>query len=243
MASVQKRLDCANFLSVYNPNFLCLSQTWLETTDNILPDCGYTVISQNNRHNGIHGGVAIMYKTCSQYSAYDFTSADYDFACGCIINSDPPLLVVTIYNPPVSSEYRIQSNVLNSCTLSYTSRFAARHPDEFICICGDFISSDICWMSYTACSDYSNLIIDLFEQFNGVQLVENTTHFNGNILTFLLLTVQIFALYLSFPKFFVRIIIQFLSTFTLITTNKYPVPAKFPFTLKAVLVFLILTLV
>ena len=30
-----------------------------------------------------------MYKSCSQYSAYDFTSADYDFACGCIINSDP----------------------------------------------------------------------------------------------------------------------------------------------------------
>ena len=161
-----------------------------------------------------------------------------------VLSTPTPLCLLLLFtnNPPVSSEYRIQSNVLNSCTLSYTSRFAARHPDEFICICGDFNSSDICWMSYTACSDYSNLIIDLFEQFNGVQLVENTTHFNGNILTFLLLTVQIFALYLSFPTFFVRIIIQFLSTFTLITTNKYPVPAKFPFTLKAVLVFLILTL-
>ena len=151
MASVQKRLDCVNFLSVYNPEFLCLSETWLDTTDNILPDCGYTVISQNNRQNGIHGGVAIVYKSCSQYSAYNFTSADYDFACGCIIKSDPPLLVVTIYNPPVSSEYRIQSNVLNSCILSNTSRFAARHPDGFICICGDFNSPDICWTSYTAC--------------------------------------------------------------------------------------------
>ena len=182
MAIVQKRLDCVNFLSVYNPEFLCLSETWLDTTDNILPDCGYTVISQNNRQNGIHGGVAIVYKSCSQYSAYDFTSVDYDFACGCFINSDPPLLVVTIYNPPISSEYRIQSNVLNPCILSYTSRFAARHPDGFTCICGDFNSPDICWTSYTACSDYSKSIIDLFEQFKGVQLVVNSIHVNGNIL-------------------------------------------------------------
>ena len=94
MASVQKQLDCVNFISVYNPDFQCLSETWLDTTDNILPDCGYTVISQNNRQNGIHGGVAILYKSCSQYSAYDFISADYDFASGFIINSDPLCLLL-----------------------------------------------------------------------------------------------------------------------------------------------------
>ena len=96
MESVQKQLDCVNFLSVYNPDFLCLSETWLDTTDNILPDCGYAVISQNNRQNGIYGGVAIVSKSCSQYSAYDFTSADYDFACGCIINSDPLCLLLQL---------------------------------------------------------------------------------------------------------------------------------------------------
>ena len=31
-------------------------------------------------------------------------------------------------------------------------------------------------------SDYSNSIIDLFEQFNGLQIVENSTHINGKIL-------------------------------------------------------------
>ena len=60
MASVQKRSDCVNFLFAYNPDFLCLSEAWLDTTDNILPDCGYTVISQNNRQNGTHGEAAIV---------------------------------------------------------------------------------------------------------------------------------------------------------------------------------------
>ena len=109
MASVQKRSDCVNFLSAYNPDFLCLSETWLDTTDNILPDCGYTVISQNNRQNGTHGEAAIVYKSCSQCSAYDFTSADYDFACGCIINSDPLclLLLFTTHRFLPSTRFRV----------------------------------------------------------------------------------------------------------------------------------------
>ena len=182
MASEQKRLDCVNFLSIYNPDFLCLSETWLDTTDNIFPDCGYTAISQNNRQNGIHGGVAIVYKSCSQCSAYDFTSADYNFACGCIISSEPLCLLLLFTTHQFLPSTALKSNVLKTCILSYTCRFSARHPDGFICFCGDFNSPDICRTSYNACSDYSNSIIDLLEQFNGVQLVENSTHINGNFL-------------------------------------------------------------
>ena len=50
-----------------------------------------------------------MYKSCSKYSAYDFTSADYDFACCCVINSAPLclLLLFTTHQFRPSTAFRV----------------------------------------------------------------------------------------------------------------------------------------
>ena len=93
-----------------SPDVLCLCETWLSSTDtNILPDTGYYTNSQAARKNGNHGGVAISVRDSLNLAAWDCTLPDFDFSCGTVLSTDPQILILSVYNPTATSNYRVSS--------------------------------------------------------------------------------------------------------------------------------------
>ena len=175
--SLDKRLDCIKLLSIYLSDLLCLCATWLDSDDsNILPSSGYTVVSQGSRKQSQHGCVAILVKNSIRVTVIYSTNYLYDFSCACVLISDPINSVINIYNPPVSSFYRIPLSTLKNCLLGYTFNFLAKHPLVCIVVCGDFNLSDVCWVSYHGASNYSNDNLDFFAHFNKIHFIESPSY-------------------------------------------------------------------
>ena len=75
---------------MFSPDLLCLCETWLDSDEsNILPSCGYTVVSECARKQGQHGGVAILIKNSIPVTVINSTNYLYDFPCACVVISDP----------------------------------------------------------------------------------------------------------------------------------------------------------
>ena len=181
--SLEKRLDCINLLIMYLRDLPSLCETWLDSDySNILPSCGYTVVSRCSRKQGQYGGVAILIKILITVTVFKSTNHLYDFSCGCVVISDPITLVINIYNHPDSAFYRIPLSTLKNCLLECTNNFPAEHPLGCTVVCGNFNLSDVCWVSYHGAFNHSSDILDCFAHFNGIQLVESPAHFSQNIL-------------------------------------------------------------
>ena len=119
LLSLQRRLAYLNFFTSYNPDILLLSETWVDSNHpflSVFPASNYNIISRSDRTNGAHGGVLIAANN-SVFNNVDFTSigVDKDFACACIITfHSTMLLIITVYNPPRSSNYAISPQTLSS---------------------------------------------------------------------------------------------------------------------------------
>ena len=99
---------------MYLPDLLYLYETRLDSDDsNILPSCGYTVVSQGSRKQSQYGGVAILVQTSIPVTLINSTNYLYNFSCACVVISDPITLVINIYNP-VSSFYRVPLSTLKN---------------------------------------------------------------------------------------------------------------------------------
>ena len=166
-----------------SPDVSCLCETWLSSNDtNILPNTGYYTNSQATRKNGNHGGVAILVRDGLNLAAWDCTLPDFDFACGTVLSTDPQILILSVYNPPATSIYRVSSTHLSQCLELYTSKFLHDFPGGIISIFGDFNMPDARWISHSATTASSQAVIDNFDSLNCVQLVTEPTHISGNTL-------------------------------------------------------------
>ena len=159
---------------VYSTNYsiICVSETWLSNhifDNEILPN-GCTIYRKDRCSRG--GGVLIAIKD-------DFTSSlttspsDIETITVKILISNPIILCL-VYIPPNSSDsyydslFHYLSDLSNeSCT---------------IIIVGNFNFSDIDWANYVGSSPKSNKFCDLLFQFNLSQLINEPTHYQGNIL-------------------------------------------------------------
>ena len=183
---MDKIFSCIEFLCVNLPEDLCLTETWLHKDildENILPKCDYKLVSRYDRVNGSHGGVAIFQRNSSNLLFIDSTLDGYDFACACTAcSSTVSLLVLNIYNPPTGSSYRLEISLLRECIENYYNQFLSSYPCGFVVVCGDLNMPDICWATHSATSDYSRQFLDIVDDINCFQLVDVSTHVNGNIL-------------------------------------------------------------
>ena len=162
---------------------MCSCETWLSSNDtNTLPNTGYYTNSQAARKNCNHGGVAILVRDGLNLAAWDCTLPDFDFACGTVLSTDHQILILSVYNPPATSNYRVSSTHLSQCLELYTSKFLHDFPCGIISIFGDFNTPDACWISHSAITASSQAVIDSFDSLNCVQLVTEPTHICGNTL-------------------------------------------------------------
>ena len=107
---------------------------------------------------------------------------DFDFACGIVLSTDPQILILSVYNPPATSNYRVSSTHLSQCLELYTSKFLHDFPCGIISVFGDFNMQDACWISHSATTASSQAVIDNFDSLNYVQVVTERTHICGNTL-------------------------------------------------------------
>ena len=197
--SLQQRLKLLNFLSLHSPDLVFVTETWLypEIEDSeVCPlKCNYSIIARQDRSGGEHGGVLVAAKKdfCFNYS--DLTQKIgrnmkigqiNDFAVAISITTiQGSHLFLLIYNPPSTSPYRIEANLLADWISSCYAKFEINYLSSFS-ILGDLNLNDVCWATVTGQSDYSKSFIVQSQAMNLNPLVFEPTHKSGSTLDIIL---------------------------------------------------------
>ena len=151
------------------------TETWLDEnfTLNIFPDDNYSIISRSDRNTGSHGGVLILSRNCLKVRK---VSLNADFMCSVIYNN---VLIITIYNPPFTCDFRIKDIILTEDNDKTISKAKC----DNIFICGDLNMPKINWNSMTesTTSEYP-LFLEMLTKNGYEQIITSPTHQSGNIL-------------------------------------------------------------
>ena len=151
------------------------TETWLDENfkQNIFPDDNYSIINRSDRNIGSHGGVLILSRKCLKVRK---VSLNADFLCSVIYNN---VLIITIYNPPFTSDFRIKDIIL---TKNIDKKISIAKCDNII-ICGDLNMPKIDWNSMTesTTSEYP-LFLEMLTKKGYEQIITSPTHQSGNIL-------------------------------------------------------------
>ena len=117
------------------------TKTWPDEkfTQNIFPDDNFSIIYHSDRNIGSHGGVLILSRKCLKVRK---VSLNADFMCSVIYNN---VLIITIYNPPFTSDFRIKDITV---TKNIDKTISIAKCDDII-ICGDLNMPKIDWNSMT----------------------------------------------------------------------------------------------
>ena len=122
---------------------LC-TETWLDEnfTQTIFPDDNNSIINRSDRYTGSRGGVLVLSRKSLKVRK---VSLNADFMCPVIYNN---VLIITIYNPPFTSDFRIKDIIL---TQNLDKTISEAKCDNVI-VCGDFNIPKIDWNSMTECT-------------------------------------------------------------------------------------------
>ena len=117
------------------------TEDWLDEkfTQKIFPDDNYSTINRSDRYTGSHGGVLVLSRKCLIVRK---VSLNADFMCLVIYNN---VLIITIYNPPFTSDFRIKDIILTE----NIGKTISKAKCDNVIICGDFNMPKIDWNSMT----------------------------------------------------------------------------------------------
>ena len=101
-------------LKTINPDIVCLTETWLNPiieNQEVLISQSYSVQSRSDRKHGPHGGVLIAHRNTLSCKM-EVLRTNSDFICCCLyIFKEVTIVIITIYNPPADSKYRISADL------------------------------------------------------------------------------------------------------------------------------------
>ena len=107
-------------------------------------------------------------------------------------------LFLLIYNPPSTSPYRIEANLLTDWISSCYAKFEINYLSSFS-ILGDLNLNDVCWATVTGQSDYSKNFLVQSQAMNLNPLVFETIHKSGSTLDIILTShSELFTVYVDF---------------------------------------------
>ena len=148
-------------------------ETWLDEifTQNTFPDDNYSIINRSDRNTGSHGGVLILSRKCLKVRK---VSLNADFMCSVIYNN---VLIITIYNPPFTSDFVIKHIILTE----NIDRTIFKAKCDNIIICGDINMPKLDWNSMTesTTSEYP-LFLEMSTKNGYEQIITSPTHQSGN---------------------------------------------------------------
>ena len=151
------------------------TETWLDEnfTQNIFPDDNYSIINRSDRYTGSHGGVLVLSRKCLKVRK---VSLNADFVCSGIYNN---VLIITIYNPPFTSDFRIKDIILTE----KIDKTISKAKCDNVIICGDFNMPKIDWNSMTenTTSEY-HFFLEMLTKNGYEQIIASPAHQPGNIL-------------------------------------------------------------
>ena len=151
------------------------TKIWLDEnfTQKKFPDDNYSIINRSDRNTGSHGGVLIL---SGKGLKVRKVSLNADFMCSVIYSN---VHIITIYNPPSSSDFRIKDIILTE----NIDKTISKAKCDNINICGDLNMPKIDWNSMTesTTSEYP-LFLEMFTKNGYEQIITSPTHQSGNIL-------------------------------------------------------------
>ena len=177
LLSFQKCIDLQKLYLTGSYDLMLLCETWFdENVESIIfPNDIPTVLNRADRKDGSHGGVVI----CSNTLDTSPVKTNFDFDCAVIFQN---CLVIVIYNPPLTSKYRIMDKHLLNFIKSVICK-AFWSVEKNILVLGDFNIPSINWALFPAQipEEYSE-VFNFFIHNGFDQLIHQTTHDGGNIL-------------------------------------------------------------
>ena len=116
--TIDRRMNLDILLREHNIDILCLTETLLTDevkNSEIFLNRQYFVQSRKNRKVGTHGGTLIAHKTNLCFNQAAENETDFDFlSCSADFLNDIVLIIITLYNPPQNSKYRVSDRDLRS---------------------------------------------------------------------------------------------------------------------------------
>ena len=101
-------------LKIYNRDIVCLTETWLNPiieNQEVLISQSYSIQSRSDRKIGPHGVVLIAHRNTLSCKV-EVLRTSSDFICCCLyIFNEVTIVIITIYNPPADSKYRLSADL------------------------------------------------------------------------------------------------------------------------------------
>ena len=173
--SLNLRLSLLSKVILASADIVLCTETWLNKnfTQNIFPENNYSIINRSDRNIGSHDGVLILSRKCLKVRK---VSLKTDFMCSVVYNN---VRIITIYNPPFTSDFRIKDITL---TKNIDKTISIAKCDNII-ICGDLNMPKIDWNSMTesTTSEYP-FFLEMLTKNGYEQIITSPTHQSGYIL-------------------------------------------------------------
>ena len=175
LLSLNRRLSLISKVNLISSDIVLCNETWLDQnfTQNIFPDDNYSIINRSDRYTVSHGVVLVLSGKCLKVRK---VSLNADFICSVIYNN---VLIITIYNPPFTSDFRIKDIILTE----NIDRTISKAKYDNVNNCGDFNMPKINWNSMieSTTSEYP-LFLEMLTKNGYEQIITSPTHQSGNIL-------------------------------------------------------------
>ena len=242
--SLQQWLKLLNFLRFHSPDLVFVTETWLypaiEDSEVRPLKFTYPIIVRQDRSGGEHGGVLVAAKKnlCFNYS--DLTQKfGHNMKIG-QINDFAVTISITIiqgshwflliYNPPSTSPYRIDANLLTDWISSCYAKFDINYFSSFS-ILGDLNLNDVCWATVTGHIDYSKSFFVQSQMMNLNSFVFEPTHKSGSTLDIILTSnSELFNVYVDSDQYPVFALLNLAISYSdpaINTTNMYSLSSVF----------------
>ena len=168
-----------------------LTETWLNPDiddSEIFLGSSYITICRTDRERRQHGGLLIAQSANDPLKAMNTTIPSFEFAVSCVVLSEQPSFFVLIYNPPMSSIYSVNIQLLLNCIESYLlkieeilQQYGYGNTYNFYLL-GDFNFPSIDWNTYSSSSTNERSFLEIIIENGFLQFVTEATHKNKNIL-------------------------------------------------------------
>ena len=148
----------------HNIDILCLTETWLTDevrNSEIFLNRQYFVQSRKDRKVGTHGGTFIAHEANHCFNQAAEIETDFDFlSCSVYFLNDIVLIIITLYNPPQNSKYRVSytdlRSSINLILFKLESLFDSSTQKKLIIMNVDVNSSHAYWNTLSSVNEYEN---------------------------------------------------------------------------------------
>ena len=185
--SLERRLKVLNKFLLITSSYLFVTETWFDsqTSSVVFPNNNPAQIFRSDRSLGKYGGTAAF-----GWDPSKSTTLTSQFDCGCSTVIEG-ILFLLIYNPPISSEYRISDDRLTNFIQESLRQYSWSTDDKIIVI-GDFNFPGFDWSSLPFHDIPNYPILSFFLMANGFsQYVDIVTHKSRNTLNVFFVTLKL----------------------------------------------------